>query len=309
MIEELSPIAIFAYNRPHHLRRLFDSLTRCPEFVQSNVTVFVDGAKSASDLRATSEVFEFLRKLPHPNLCIRKSETNRGLRKSISDGVTEICRAYGRVVVLEDDLVLSPQALTFFNAALNKYGVNDRIWSVSGYVYHAEHLALTNTALVLPIAHPWGWATWQRAWSLAPADPVIDLEQIGAKSFQRVFDQNGLYKFTRLLQLAKEGLVDSWFIRWYYSMFLNDGLSIFPPRRLTKNYGIVGGGAHSGTLNPYNLMVPSPPGLMVEQVSFPDDLSVDYWALDLMKSSWETKVHRLISDGGALRRRVRARLR
>ncbi|WP_051128872.1 hypothetical protein [Providencia rettgeri] len=49
---------------------------------------------------------------------IIKQKSNLGLAKSITTGVTSVCEKYGKVIVLEDDLIASPTFLQFMNDAL-----------------------------------------------------------------------------------------------------------------------------------------------------------------------------------------------
>jgi len=48
-------------------------------------------------------------------------DCNWGLARNIIDGVTTQVKAYGRVIVLEDDLVVAPHFLRFMNEALDCY--------------------------------------------------------------------------------------------------------------------------------------------------------------------------------------------
>ena len=52
---------------------------------------------------------------------IIEREKNYGLARSIIDGVTTQVNAYGRTIVLEDDLVTAPYFLQFMNSALEMY--------------------------------------------------------------------------------------------------------------------------------------------------------------------------------------------
>jgi len=57
------------------------------------------------------------------------------LANSIIEGVTQVIREYGRVIVPEDDLLISPNFLTYMNQALNFYEKNSKVFSVAGYSY------------------------------------------------------------------------------------------------------------------------------------------------------------------------------
>ena len=100
-----SPILLFVYNRPEHTRRVIESLQANAEAAESRLFIYADQARS--DL-------------------IERAE-NWGLARNIIDGVTTQVNAYGRVIVLEDDLVVSPYFLRFMNDALEVYKDEERV--------------------------------------------------------------------------------------------------------------------------------------------------------------------------------------
>jgi hypothetical protein len=300
----LAPIAVFAYNRPDKLAGLITSLQACHGFADSQVTVFVDGPKRDSDRAAVEAVQASVRRLQLPNVTWSFQDVNHGLRNSIFSGVSEMVRAHGRVIVFEDDLVLSPVALTYFNEALNHYMEAGRVWSVVGYCYDAPALRNSSKAIALPFAHPWGWATWSRAWDQFSLDDRPDAEILSARSFKSAFDMDGLYPFTAQLKNSIEGRVNSWFIRWYYTVFKHGGVSIFPPRRLVDNYGLRSG-SHGGRLNPHERLVERPP-LLTTVPEFCDPDNVDYAALDLLRRCRELRVQRFIAEAGSTKRKIKA---
>jgi hypothetical protein len=300
----LAPIAVFAYNRPDKLDALMNSLQDCHGFAESQVTVFVDGPKRDGDRASVDAVQARVRRLNLPNVTWSFKEVNHGLRNSIFTGVSQVVKEHGRVIVLEDDLVLSPVALTYFNNALHHYIDAQRVWSIVGYVYDAPPLRNSCDTVALPFAHPWGWATWARAWDHFNLDNKPDSESLNAQSFRSAFDMDGLYPFTAQLKNSIEGLVNSWFIHWYYTVFKHGGVSIFPPRRLVDNYGL-SSGSHGGPLNPHDKLVKRPPLLnTVPQFCDPDN--VNYVALDLFRRCRELRVQRFIARAGSAKRTVKA---
>jgi hypothetical protein len=303
---DLAPIAVFAYNRPGKLDALMKSLQACHGFAHSQVTVFVDGPKGDEDRVAVESVQASVQRLRLPNVSWSFQEVNRGLRCSIFAGVTDIVRKSGRVIVLEDDLVLSPVALTYFNEALHHYMDAERVWSIVGYSYDAPALRNASDTVALPFAHPWGWATWARAWDRFDLDDRPDARSLNARSFKAAFDMDGLYPFTAQLKNSIEGRVNSWFIHWYYTVFKHRGISIFPPRRLVDNFGI-SSGSHGGRLNPHEKLVKRPP-LLDTVPKFCDPEKVDYAALDLLRRSRELRVQRFIAKAGSAKRAIKARV-
>jgi hypothetical protein len=49
---------------------------------------------------------------------IKEEKTNKGLSKSVKDGITEVISRYGKVIVLEDDLLTAPDILQYMNESL-----------------------------------------------------------------------------------------------------------------------------------------------------------------------------------------------
>lgn len=302
MALDLAPIAIFAYNRRDNLERVFSALQMCNGFDRSPVIIFVDGPKSDKDRAQVEEVRGFVRSLNLPNIVeVVIRDKNMGLKDSIYDGVTKVCAQYGRIIVLEDDLILSPVALDYFNAALEKYKDVSRVWSVVGYQYTVPELEKTDRALVLPFTHTWGWATWQRAWGQYDMHAPVDEADLKSKSFKQAFDVYGIRDFRNMIVLALSNHVSCWFTPWYYKMFSEGGVSISPPQSYVENIGIKRGGTHASGLNPYYLLVKQGQ-IRKTMCLLPDVIKIDYWAIDAIKSSWDARVQRIISHLGRIKR-------
>lgn len=296
-------IAIFAFNRPESLERIIFSLYECPEIDGTSVNIFIDGPRNELEREQVAQTAKVASASRFRNVRIVQSSSNKGLRRSIYDGVSQICEEFGRVIVLEDDLVLSPYALEYFIGGLDRFEKNDRVWSICGYTYEHPRLSKTNRAFFLPFAHPWGWATWARAWRRFEFDqPLVSSQVLGTAEFRRFFDVGGLSRATDLLDLAQRGKVDSWFIRWHWKIFREGGVSLFPSRRFVVNRGVSEGGTHAGTLNPYRLLAGSPDPSGEMPISWPDEITPDFEALSLMRRSRDASVQRFIAWAGRIKR-------
>jgi hypothetical protein len=162
-MSELAPIALFTFKRPSHTRRTLETLAANPEFELSPLHIFCDGARRASEQSEVDEVRELVRQWPHPDKHIVSGVENRGLSKSVRAGVTELCERYGRVIVVEDDLVLSPVFLRYMNDALVRYQNDPKVMQISAHNFPVE-LQVPHEAIFLRLSTSWGWATWRRAW-------------------------------------------------------------------------------------------------------------------------------------------------
>jgi len=245
MNSKYAPVVLFVYNRPDHTRLTVEALKKNAHAQESDLIVYSDAARSEKQTATVAEVRLYLRQITgFRAVTIVEREENMGLARSIIDGVTAIVNKYGRIIVLEDDMVTSPYFLTYMNDALDKYATVDRVVSIHGYVYPVER-PLPAT-FFLPGADCWGWATWQRGWDCFNGDGKYLLAELKRRKLARVFDYNGTYPFFRMLEDQTQGKNNSWAIRWYASAFLADKLTLYPGTSLVHNIGNDNSGTHCG---------------------------------------------------------------
>ena len=118
----LAPILLFVYNRPAHAKRAIEALLHNTLAAESELFIYSDAARSPEDCKSVNEVRSFIHSVNgFKKVHIIEREKNYGLARSIIDGVTTQVNAYGRTIVLEDDLVTAPYFLQFMNSALEMY--------------------------------------------------------------------------------------------------------------------------------------------------------------------------------------------
>jgi len=254
MLSRPFPIVIFAFNRPEHLERTLEALAACPEAAASPLTVYCDGARRDSDearVREVRQVAAAARGFASVEVVAR--ERNFGLAASIIDGVTRQVQQHGRVIVLEDDIVVSPHFLRYMHEGLALYEHDEQVASIHGYTYPvAEPLPET---FFLRGADCWGWATWARAWRHFRPDGPALLAELHAQRLTRAFDLDGAYPYTRMLEDQIAGRNNSWAVRWHASCFLRGMLTLYPCRSLVVNIGNDDSGTHSGLTSDYDVQM------------------------------------------------------
>jgi hypothetical protein len=244
MINKLAPIVIFIYNRPNHLKKTLENLMQCEGFAGSPVIIYADGAKNENEQEAVKQTRDIAKEVLTDHAEYHFSKTNKGLSESIIKGVTNVVNQYGRVIVLEDDLIVAPNFLTFMNEALERYAKNDAVFQVSGYQFGTPNFEDQDTALFLPFTVSWGWATWKRAWDQFDPNAEGWKKLLTDQKLRKQFNLDGVYDYSTMLARQMKGLVNSWAIRWYWSAFNQSGLTVFPPYSLVDNRGFDGSGTH-----------------------------------------------------------------
>lgn len=239
----LAPIIVFTYNRLSHVKALIESLQQNELAKDSQLFIFSDGGKKPEDIRKVSEVRSFLHAIQgFHSVEINESETNRGLANSVIHGVTQVLQQYDKVIVLEDDLILSPYYLRFMNEALDVYEKDERVGTVNGHMLDLK--GIKDETFFIHHIDSWGWGTWRRSWDLFEANGSVLLKQLEERNLCKAFDFDGAYPFVRMLKRQIAGQNNSWAIRYRASMFLSNKLSVNAGRSLVINNGADGSGTH-----------------------------------------------------------------
>lgn len=233
-----APIAVFAYRRRRSLARALDALERCPEFSESPVFIYSDGPKTPALEGEVRAVRDMVAARLRSNMTLVPSDRNRGLAGSIIAGVTDLTARFGRAIVIEDDLTVSPAALAWFNAALDRYADEPRVMQISAHAFRAPAFRDRDQAMFLPFSTTWGWATWDRAWKAFDPTAAGWREALDDAQARRRFDLDGAYPYAEMLKGQMESGRDSWGILFYWSLFRAGGLTLFPPRPLLRNDGV-----------------------------------------------------------------------
>lgn len=251
-LKKCADIAIFAFNRPIHLAACLESLKSNEMFEISRIWIFIDGPRTKSDQKSIDSCFEIACKLESENYNIEivKAAKNLGLSKSIIEGINLVFKNSNKVIVIEDDLEVSPFFLDFCNVGLNKYEFDQRVASVHGFSYGFKKPE--KQPYFLLGADCWGWATWKDRWQLLEEDSNKLITQISARGLKKKFDLDGVYPYFNMLLRQAQGEVNSWAIRWHASMFLANKLTLYPDQTLVINNGIDGSGTHAAQSKSFN---------------------------------------------------------
>ena len=240
-----APIIVFAFNRPDLLKSCVASLLANEEAAASDLYVFVDGPRpeKPSDKRQVNAVRNYISTITgFKSLHYQFAEQNQGLAPSVINGVTSVINYFGRAIVVEDDLFVSDNFLAFMNAGLEKYRNNTDVFSICGYsnrVKAPKDYAYDSYFCVR--SSSWGWATWKDRWDSVDWD--LSDWQYHRRNARR-FNRWGGSDCWRMLSYWHKGRVSSWAIRFGYSQFLQNKVSLYPLVSKVRNDGFDGSGTN-----------------------------------------------------------------
>ena len=234
----LAPIALFVYNRPEHTLKTLEALAQNDLASQSELFVFCDGPKHNADAKTNKAIKKVRAIVSRKQWCnkvtIYESDTNKGLADSIVTGVSEVVNKFGKIIVLEDDIVTAKGFLSFMNKALELYKYEDRVMQISGFMVPSK-VELEQTGFFRQPAS-WGWGTWSKSWQHYNNQIYTLLKQFKEADVFEFNIENTYHHFEELLKNEK-GILKTWLIRWYASMFIHGGLCLYPHKSLISNTG------------------------------------------------------------------------
>lgn len=244
----MSPICLFVYKRYDTTKLMLESLLACPECADSELYVFMDEARNdyeADDVEKVRALFDNLQgfKAIHPY----PARMNKGMARSVIDGVTTVLEKHESIIVLEDDLVVAPDFLTFMNAALEAYRDRSDIWSISGYTPNLKEIEQydKNSVFLVPRAQCWGWATWSDRWETVDWE-VSDFNYLARnKKRRKAFDMGGNDLF-RTLEMEHRERIESWAVRWAYAASKQKMWTVNPMLSKVQNIGLKSSTSHVG---------------------------------------------------------------
>lgn len=239
----LAPIIVFAYNRPNHLTQTLEALAKNTLASQSELFIYCDGAKEAIN-ELTNERKEYLAKIARTrevahatsgfkSVTVVERPQNIGLKANIVSAVTKIVDQYGRVIVLEDDIVTSPGFLCYMNDALELYKDDENVMHISGYMW--PHRWPLQETFFFNAPCPWGWATWKRAWKYYDDDA----EKLYTywKNRWDEFNIFGGDVLQKQLEDNASGKLKTWYVKWHAVLLQQGGLTLYPGKSLVNNNG------------------------------------------------------------------------
>lgn len=267
----LAPIVLFTYNRLHHTVKTVEALSKNYLASESDLIIFSDGPKSELDATKVAEVRTFLKQIHgFKSVSIIEQSQNKGLASSIIDGVTEVVNKFGRIIVIEDDVLSSPYFLSYMNKSLNFFLNNKKIISIGSWNYFHQS-EKDSEYFLLRLPDSIAWATWSDRWCLFEKDTHKLKENIDDLNLKNYFNLDGAYDYYQMLNDQINAKISSWCIRWTAVACINQMLTVYPAQSMTKHIGFDGGTHCQGEDWNINLQLSKKEIILVENRHFEDN--------------------------------------
>lgn len=239
-MNRLAPVSITVYDRLIHLRACISSLLRNPEAGETVVYIFSDAAKPGDE-----EKIDLVRNYILTITGFAKVETYFQTSNSHSHNIKmarEIpLNDFGRIIRMEDDIVVSPLFLEYMNKALNLFEFDFRIFSISGYLPDFCKVEQSEAFLSKDFS-AWGYATWANR-NLHKIVQRLDFYDQMNKNPECKHLANRLHPLMLpMLRLVAQGKANPGDYKLTAHQFLTNTFSLKPNVNLVLNIGFDGSG-------------------------------------------------------------------
>ncbi|MER0041005.1 hypothetical protein [Pseudomonas sp. MGal98] len=227
MTEQLPTIVVIGYNRPKSLSRLLGSLIAA-QYPEGNVRLVISLDNSGNpEPRKVAEAFDW----PHGEKRIIAHPQRLGLRQHVLS-CGDLTEQYGDVIILEDDLFVSPFFYDYTHKALQAYADDAGVAGISLYsVQFSQTVDLPFMPVddgdshvhFIQMAASWGQAWSRRHW----------------QGFRQWLESNGTdISHIDGIPADIRGWPESSWLKLYTAYIISRDLYfVYPFRSLTTNFG------------------------------------------------------------------------
>ena len=243
-----TPVSVFFYRRPEHLRKVMAKIREARPAVLFGVS---DGPKPENEeirkgVEESRKVFREMIDWP----CrweLLERETNLGSYLSVSRGLDWVFEEVNETIILEDDTVPDLTFFRFTAELLEKYRENERIGAVCGNNYDdSKNWTSEGSYRLTRYHHSWGWGTWKRAWKCFDREEKLlsEIPKIKKENWMKLSRREWAY-WERCFQRTYARKLDAWDYRWTLSLWENHMYCIIPKANLVRNIGFGAKATHT----------------------------------------------------------------
>ena len=264
-----SAVLLLAFNRPETTRRVFASIRHARP---PRLYVAADGPRDGrlGEREACDEVRRLATNVDWPcDVRTLFRERNLGCRDAVYGGISWFFEHEEEGIILEDDVVPTPEFFTFCEGGLTAYRHDTRVGLVAGFAPRLSSMGRGGRVRFSSYALIWGWATWRRVW--LQYDPrLTEWDSVGQTVLASQPHANGLFvhTWTHILNAARNETVDTWDYQLTYLLMRTGMFCVVPGFTLVENGGFGPQATHTKESRP--AWFPSPQAGRTAVHSYPE---------------------------------------
>lgn len=235
---------LFTYHRYSHTKQVIEGLKQNTVLPQKLI-IFQDGKCEKTNIAEWNKVNYLIKQVDFCPVEVIVGDCNKGLAKSIEEGINYALESSEAVIVIEDDCIPAPDFMKFMTQGLICYENKEQVYNISGYAWNVDIPIDQNDAYFCGRSSSWGWGTWKDRWVKYSKDVEI-ISRIKSNKQQSINLSTWGSDLEFMLEDSCKGKVDSWAVYWALIIIENEGLCLNPYKSLVSNIGHDGTGVNCG---------------------------------------------------------------
>lgn len=215
-----------------------EALLKNPECAGMEIIFFCDGYKGEHDKEGVLETRRYIDSLTgFKKIHKHYREKNYSTGPNFHTALTYLSENYSQFIIVEDDVVVTPNYIKFLLDALAFYKNESSVFAITGYCFPLEIEAYPYDSIVHKRFCSYGWASWANR--VAPV-------KWDAKSLQHIADTVPYFKkklnsegmdLHRMMLKQISGKISTWDIQMQVQVAVNNMNVIYPVISKTTNIG------------------------------------------------------------------------
>lgn len=237
-MQDKTVIAVFCYKRAAKLKTAMEALLKNPECRELDIIFFCDGARNEKDLPGVMATRDYINSLTgFKNVLKQFREKNLSTGPNFQQGLTYLCKHYEQFIVIEDDLVVTPNYLRYMLDALDFYRDEKSVFTISGFAFPMKKEDYPFDTFIHERFCCYGWASW----SNRVQHVIWDHNQLAtimktSPQFKARLDKEGMDLY-RILKKQLNGDISTWDIQMQVHVAENRLKVVYPVLSKAANIG------------------------------------------------------------------------
>ncbi|MCY7420505.1 MAG: hypothetical protein LH478_02050 [Chitinophagaceae bacterium] len=227
-MDDKTIIAVFCYKRAVKLKRSVEALLHNPECANMDVVFFCDGPKGANDFEGVMDTRKYIDSLTGFRSIQKKyHEKNVSTGPNFKQGITWLCENYERFIVVEDDLVVTPNYISYLLSGLEFYKNDPSVFCITGFCFPINVRDYEFDSIVHKRFCSYGWASWSNRVKNVHFEKEYLEECMRTPGF--IFNLNSEGKdLSRMVSKQIKGVISTWDIQMQVHVAVNNLKVIYP---------------------------------------------------------------------------------
>ncbi len=231
-------IGVFCYSRANKLRLCITALLKNPECKYIDIIFFSDGFKGEHDKPGVLETRDYISSIIGFKSVIKHfRDKNLSTGPNFQEGLAYLSNNYDEFIIVEDDLIVSPNYVKFLMDGLTFYKNRKSVFCITAYNYPIKADHYSYDTIVYKRFCSYGWAGWaDRFKNIIWDHKELQLLMDTSAGFKRRLNAEG-YDLVRMLKKQINGKISTWDVQLQVHIAENRLKVIYPVLSKVNNIG------------------------------------------------------------------------